>query len=133
MKTAAIWFGALILGFLGGIAGHRFSIWQTMPELTSPRRAHSFELLDRAGDVVSVWTTDPWGRPILKFGDAKWEARILIGPLNQADVDVIPKEPPDPNAAWGVLVRAPGDAAHAALGTAIDTNTKKPAGFADWR
>jgi hypothetical protein len=74
VKTAAIWFCALILGFIGGVAGHRFSNWKTMPSgLTSATRAHTFELLDPSGQVVSVWTTDRWGRPYLGFSDAKWE------------------------------------------------------------
>jgi len=134
MKTPAIWFGALILGFIGGIAGHRFSNWQTMrTELTFSTRAHSFELLDPAGRVVSVWTTDRWGRPFLGFSDAKWEGRIVIGPIDQVDTDVVVNEPPDSNAAWGIRVTAPGQVAHAALGTAIDVTTKKPMGFASWR
>src|ERR1700694_569747 len=116
MKTTAILFGALVLGFLGGIAGYRVSAWQTMSdELASSRRAHSFELLDRAGQVVSVWTTDQWGRPILVFNDAKWEGRIMIGPLDQANTDVVTNQPPNANATWGILVTAPSHAAHAAL------------------
>jgi hypothetical protein len=131
MKTAAILFGALILGFIGGIAGHRFSNWQTMPtELTSPSKAHSFELLDPSGRVVSVWTTDGWGRPFLALGDAKREGRIVVGPID--DADVVTNEPPDSDA-WGIKVRAPGHAAQAALGIATDVTAKKTNGFAYWR
>lgn len=131
MKTSAILVGALVFGFLGGIAGNRFS-QQTMPtELTYSTRAHTFELLDPSGRVVSVWTTDQWGRPSLGFSDAKWEGRIVIGPIDQSDV--VTKERPNLNSAWGISVTAPGHVAHAALGTGTDLTTKKPIGFAVWR
>jgi hypothetical protein len=131
MKMIAIWLGALALGFIGGIAGHRFSIWQTMSsELTPPTKAHSFELLDPSGKVVSVGTTDPWGRPVLAFSDAKMEGRIVIGPINETDVTT--KAPPDSDA-WGVRVIAPGHAARAAVGTQTDMTAKKTTGFAYWR
>src|SRR5215467_2123427 len=130
MKTFAILMAALIFGFLGGIVSSRFS-QQTLPtELTFSTRAHTFELLNSSGRVVSVWTTDPWGRPFLGFSDAKWEGRIVIGPIDQEDV--LTKEPPDSDA-WGISVTTPGHVAHAALGTARDQTTKKPTGFANWR
>ena len=132
MRTAAIWIGALILGFLGGIAGQRVSNRHAMnTDLTFSARAHTFELVDRSGRVVSVWTTDQWGRPFIGLSDAKWEGRIVIGPIDQSDA--ITNEPPDANAAWGISVTAPAHAAHAALGTATDLSTKKPVGFANWR
>lgn len=132
MKTSATLLGALLLGFIGGIAGQRFSNRQQMStDLTSSTRAHTFELTDRSGRVVSVWTTDHWGRPFIGLSDAKWEGRIVIGPIDQPDV--ISNEPPDPSAAWGISVTAPAHAAHAALGTATDPTTKKAVGFAKWR
>jgi len=74
MKTPAIWFGALILGFIGGIAGHRFSNWQTMrTELTFSTRAHSFELLDPAGRVVYLY-----GQPT-DGDDPSWDSAMRNG------------------------------------------------------
>lgn len=132
MKTSATWLGALILGFIGGIAGQRFGKLQTIStEVTFSTKAHRFDLVDRSGRVVSTWTTDQWGRPLLQFSDAKWEGRIVIGPIEQADVST--NAPPDSNAAWGISVTAPGHVAHAELGTAIDATTKTPTGFAHWR
>jgi len=131
MKTFAILMAALIFGFLGGIVSSRFS-QQTLPtELTFSTRAHTFELLNSSGRVVSVWTTDRWGRPFLGFSDAKWEGRIVIGPIEQSDY--VTNEPPNPNSAWGISVTAPGHVAHAVLGTGTDPTTKKPIGFAHWR
>lgn len=132
MKTVATWLGALIFGFIGGMAAQRFSNWQTMStKLTFSTKAHTFELVDRSGRVVSQWTTDQWGRPLLQFSDAKREGRIVIGPLEQADM--VTNVPPDPNGAWGIKITAPGHVAHAALGTTVDATTKKPTGFANWR
>lgn len=132
MKTASIWLGALIFGFIGGIAGARFNNRQTKPtELTSPTKGHRFELLDSTGHVASIWTTDQWGRPLLAFNDSKGEGRILIGPISQEDMPTY--KSPDPHDAWGINVTAPEHDAHAALGTAIDLNTKKATGFANWR
>src|SRR5512133_1870042 len=132
VRTIAIWTGALVLGFLGGITGQRVSNRQTMnTDLTSSARAHTFELVDRSGRVVSVWTTDSWGRPLIAFSDAKWEGRIVIGPIDQSDV--VSTQPPDPNAAWGISVTAPAHAAHAVLGAGTNLTTKKIVGFADWR
>jgi hypothetical protein len=128
MKTIAILVGALILGFLGGIAGNRFSQKGMPTEFMSSTRAQKFELLAPSGRVVSVWTTDQWGRPYLGLGDAKWEGRIVIGPIEQSDVAT--NEPPDPNSAWGIAVTAPGHVAHAVLGTGTDLTTKKPIAFA---
>jgi hypothetical protein len=128
MKTIAMFVGALIVGFLGGIAGNRFSQQTMSTEVTPSTRARTFELLDSSGRVVSVWTTDRWGRPLLGFSDAKWEGRIVIGPIDQSDVAT--NEPPDPNSAWGISVTAPGHVAHAVLGTGTDLTTKKPIAFA---
>jgi hypothetical protein len=130
VKTAAIWIGALILGFIGGVAGQRLGHLQEMNTTpTFSTRARTFELVGRSGRVVSVWTTDQWGRPFIGFSDANWEGRIVIGPIEQSDDN----QPPDVNAPWGISVTAPKRAAHAALGTAIDVTTKKPVGFASWR
>lgn len=132
MKTIAAWLGALVLGFMGGIAGHRFSEAQMMrTELTYSTRAHTFELLDTSGRVVSVWTTDQWGRPSIGFGDSKWEGRVVVGSIEQSDV--VENKPPDSNTEWGIRVTAPSHAAHAILATGTDPATKKPAGFAYWR
>jgi len=65
------------------------------------------------------------------MSDAKWEGRIVVGPIEQSDV--LSNEPPDINAAWSISVTAPGHVAHAALGTATDFKTKKPTGFVNWR
>lgn len=132
MKTASIWLGALILGFIGGIAGAKFRDWQRIPvELTSVARTHKFELLDPSGRVVSIWTTDQAGRPFLAFSDAKWEGRIRIGPIEQADMAT--DKASDSKNTWGISVTAPEHAAHATLGTGFDLNTKKPTGFVNWR
>lgn len=132
MKTASIWLGALIFGFIGGIAGARFNNRQTKPtELTSPTRGHQFELLDSTGHVASIWTTDQRGRPFLAFNDAKGEGRIVIGPISQEDV--ASDRSPDSHDAWGINVTAPEQAARATLGTAINLNTKKQTGFVNWR
>lgn len=136
VKTAAIWIGAMLFGFIGGLAGQKFST----PKFSNPRpaasdsaplRSHTFELTDPSGRVVSLWTTDKWGRPFIGLSDAKWEGRIVIGPLYESDFDN--GEPPDPNAAWGIRVTAPGHAAYATVGTSVDEKTKKPSGFASWR
>jgi hypothetical protein len=113
------------------MAGQRVSNRKAMNGLTFSARAHTFELVDRSGRVVSVWTTDSWGRPFIGLSDANWEGRVVIGPIDHSDV--ITKKPPDANAAWGISVTAPAHAAHAALGTATDMTTKKPVGFANWR
>ena len=128
LKILAIWVGSLAFGFVGGIVGQRFSGRQTLPA-NGPisTKAHSFELVDTAGRVVSVWRTDQWGRPFLGFSDAKWEGRIVIGPIDESDV--MGAEPRDPNAPWGISVTAPGRTAYAALGTGIDFKTKKPTSF----
>ena len=132
MKAIAVWLVALILGFIGGIAGHRFSEAQMMrTELTYSTRARTFELLDISGRVVSVWTTDQWGRPFIGFGDPKWEGRVVVGSIEQSDF--VRNEPPDSNSECGIRVTAPSHAAHAILGTGTDHSTKKPVGFANWR
>jgi hypothetical protein len=132
MKTVSIWFGAMFFGFIGGIAGARFNNRHTISaELLSPTRGHQFELLDSSDRVASVWTTDQWGRPLLTFNDAKWEGRIVIGPISQTDMPT--DKSPDSNDVWGISVTAPQHAAHATLGTGFDMNTRKPSGFANWR
>jgi hypothetical protein len=124
MKASATLLGALILGFLGGIAGHRFSTQRMNAELSPSTRAHTFELLDSSGRVASLWTTDEWGRPFLVFNDAKWEGRIVIGPISQSDV--VTSGPPDANSAWGISVTAPSHAARAVLATTTQADTKRP-------
>jgi hypothetical protein len=132
MRTIAIWLGALVFGFIGGIAGQRVVTRQIMnTEITSSARAHTFELVDSSGRVVSTWTTDHWGRPFIGFSDAKWEGRVIVGHIDQSDTS--PTEPPNPNAPWGIKVTAPSNAAHAVLGTGIDYATGKPHGFAEWK
>ena len=74
------WIGALLLGFLGGILGVKLSAPKAI-DLPGATRAQEFELLDRSGNVASVWTTDRFGRPILAMNDKGWEGRIIIGPL----------------------------------------------------
>lgn len=125
MKIAATWAGALLLGFIGGLAGQRLSTQPLPPALASSHRAAEFELTDRSGRVVSVWTTDQWGRPYLGMSDAKWEGRVIIGPILASDVvDERPKWD-----AWGIEVTAPGRTAHAWLGTTIPMNAQQATGF----
>ena len=132
VKIAAIWTGALILGFLGGTLGQWLTGGRTVfINQALSTKAHIFELVDRSGRVVSVWTTDQWGRPFLGFSDATWEGRIVIGPIEHSDV--ISNKPPDVNAAWGISVTAPRYAAHVAFGTGTDERTGKPIGFASCR
>lgn len=117
VRTIAIWVGALIFGFIAGVAGQRVVTRQTMnADITSSARAHTFELLDSSGRVVSIWTTDHWGRPFIGFSDSKWEGRVIVGNIDQSDSPTT--KPPDPNAPWGIRVTAPAHAAHAALGSA---------------
>lgn len=125
MKTLIIWVGALLIGFLGGVFGQKFSDRVEAIEQVSPTRAQSFELIDRWGRVVSTWGTDQWGRPILAMGDQKWEGRIVIGPLFPSDV-VDERNPTD---TWGVTIEAPADAARATLATSTRLDTKQPVSF----
>jgi hypothetical protein len=124
LRTIATLFASFILGFLGGIAGHRFSTQRLNAQMPPATKAHTFELLDSSGRVASIWTTDEWGRPVLVFNEAKWEGRIVIGPINESDV--VTSEPPDANSAWGISVTAPGRAAHAVLATTTNADTKRP-------
>ena len=127
MKTLAIFVGALVFGFVGGILGQRFSSPRIAPELTSFVRSHSFELIDSSGRVVSIWTVDRWGRPYLGMSDAKWEGRLVIGSIGQGDV--VSNEGPDPGDPWGISVTAPGHEAHAMFGTSTPLGTNQPIGF----
>jgi len=61
---------------------------------------------------------------MMTFNDAKWEGRIVIGPIIQSDV--VTSQPPDPNSAWGISVTAPNHAAQAVLGTMTQVGTKLP-------
>jgi hypothetical protein len=124
VKLSITWIGALLFGFLGGILGVKFSAPKTT-DLPGATRAQEFELLDRSGHVVSVWTTDRFGRPLLAMNDKGWEGRIIIGPLFPPDVDN-ESNPTDP---WGITVEAPSHAARATLGMSTPTATKIPTGF----
>ena len=130
LKTVMIWIGALLFGTAGGVLGQRFSVPTSVPEAVPAHRAGKFELTDASGRVVSVWTVDRWGRPFLGMGDAKWEGRIIIGPILAEDV--AGKEPPESDA-WGVEVTAPGRTAHAVLGTSVPLKSKEPTGFVSLR
>jgi len=121
-----IWIGALLFGAIGGILGQRFSVPKSLPEAVPAHRAGKFELTDASGRVVSVWTVDQWGRPFLGMSDAKWEGRIIVGPILAPHV--LGKEPPESDA-WGVEVTAPGRTAHAMLGTSVPLNSKGATGF----
>ena len=124
MKPTITWIGALLLGFTGGILGVKVSAPKTI-DLPGATRAQQFELLDRSGQVVSAWTTDRFGRPLLAMNDKGWEGRIIIGPLFPSDVD----NGRNPTDAWGITVDAPSRAARATLGTSTPIATKIPTGF----
>ena len=126
LKTLAIWIGALLLGFFGGLVGQRFSSCKSVASITSSQRAGKFELTDASGRVVSVWTVDRWGRPYLGMNDAKWEGRVIIGPILAPDA--IGNEPPESDS-WGIEMTAPGRTAHAWLGTTTAMNSKATTGF----
>jgi hypothetical protein len=128
MKTVGILLGALILGFLGGIAGYRFGSWRAVrTESTSSTRAQRFELTDASGRVVSVWTVDQWGRPFLAMS-GKWEARVFIGPLEFSDVV---SNKPNETDAWGIRVLGADHSVSALLGTSTPLDTKKPNAFVE--
>jgi hypothetical protein len=124
VKLTIMWIGALLFGFLGGLLGEKFSAPKAA-DLPGATRAQGFELLDRSGNVVSVWRTDQWGRPLLAFGDKAWEGRIVIGPLFPSDI----ANERNPTDTWGVTVEAPSHAARATLGTSTPITTKTPTGF----
>ena len=127
VKTLVIWVGALVFGFFGGVIGQRLSNGSSASTgLASTTKAHAYELVDRSGLTVSIWTVDTWGRPYLGMSDAKWEGRIVIGPIEGSDV--VSNEPPEWDA-WGIEVTAPGRTAHAVLGTSTPLDTKKPTAF----
>ncbi len=126
LKTLTMWIGALLFGAVGGILGQRFSAPKSLPEAVPAHRGAKFELTDASGRVVSVWAVDQWGRPYLGMSDAKWEGRIIIGPILRPDI--VGKEPPESDA-WGVEITAPGRTAHAVLGTSVPLNSKQPTGF----
>ena len=121
-----IWIGAFLFGVAGGVLGQRFSAPTSLPESVLAQRARKFELTDASGRVVSLWTVDQWGRPFLGMSDAKWEGRIIIGPILAPDF--VGKGPPEPDA-WGIEVTAPGHIAHAVLGTAGPLKSKEPTAF----
>ena len=126
MKILIIWIGAFLCGVAGGVLGQRLGAPTTVPEALPAHRAGRFELTDATGRVVSVWTVDQWGRPFLGMNDAKWEGRIILGPI--LGPDVVGKEPPEWDA-WGIEVTAPGRTAHAVLGTSVPLKSKEPIGF----
>jgi hypothetical protein len=67
MKTILLIAGALIAGFVGGMAGSRaISSSDQIPKQVV--RARSFELVNEAGQVISYWGIDKGGNLVLTFG-----------------------------------------------------------------
>jgi len=126
LKTLTIWVGAFVFGLAGGVLGQKLSNPAPAVEGVSAHRAAKFELTDTSGRVVSVWTVDKWGRPFLGMSDAKWEGRVIIGPIFRSDEEE--SKPPESDA-WGIEVTAAGRTASAAIGTFAAVNSKKTKWF----
>src|SRR5579872_7101130 len=58
---------ALFAGFIGGILGTRIS-QPTQPTVDQIVRAHSFELVNAAGETISFWGVDQGNNIVLAFG-----------------------------------------------------------------
>ncbi len=65
MKSILTVAAALIAGFIGGLIGTRLS--GARDQVIA--RAHSFELLDESGEVISFWGVDSGHNAVLAFGN----------------------------------------------------------------
>jgi hypothetical protein len=59
---------ALIAGFVGGFAGFRVGLFCERSQPAQVLRAHSFELVDEAGQTSSYWGPDNGQQVVLAFG-----------------------------------------------------------------
>ncbi len=68
MKTIWCTLAALIAGFAGGILGMLVVRAHEPPRSEQVIRARSFELVNEAGETISLWGVDQGGNAVLAFG-----------------------------------------------------------------
>jgi hypothetical protein len=72
---------ALVAGFIGGIAGTLAVLHHDKAVPQESLRAREFELVDEAGQVVSIWGIDQYHNPLLAFtpSGVRKEERPYVG------------------------------------------------------
>lgn len=90
MKQTVLVAAALLAGFIGGVLGSRVTRAGEENQPARVLRARSFELVDEAGKVISIWGVNKHGHTLLAFlrsehvpGEKREHSLGLDDPLNQ--------------------------------------------------
>jgi hypothetical protein len=102
MKQIFTFVVALLAGFVGGVCGTLVVRAREEPHTERVIRAHSFELVDKAGKVISYWGLDKNQYAVLAFGSLRPATTSVRGGLPGGSPIGL-EDPDNQRAAVGVI------------------------------